>query len=526
MALVRNPITGELEDDGLPESNPVTGETVEAPIEAAPLLPVDQSAQGAAGGAALGTPDNPMVATIAPHPRPPVEIVNQRQTPLPSADEKEAKAELDVANTLVQHATKNEGATAQEEAKINQQLADKKVELVDQQGVRDWEADQEDEREDEAYKTHVRTLTEDRARKQIAAGRARADYFKGNFVGDIVAALVQSVAAGLHAMQGKDGLSPAERIFEQKYQDHEKALLAEYEASKAAAQDFKNDRPRWDAEKAARRAKAARDALHDVNMAVAVADRSLAKLGPDKVANAQEMKQALEARANAKFDLELSKGLREIRKYEKTDRPMGDGSGDGLALSPKPPTEAEAKAGSYAQTILGAVEAVKGKPLENDTIRQMKLNIRVGEKPGGFLHEWAKATKLSPVPNGLLSGITDPDQKEIARQWFQMSEVRMRHRSGGAIKSEEMGADMDRSLPNEGDGPDQQERLRRESLDFAAGILPPKTRFIKEHEKIKAMESEPASQVKPKKPNWPEGERRVFEGNTYQMKAGKPVLVK
>jgi hypothetical protein len=46
-----------------------------------------------------------------------------------------------------------------------------------------------------------------------------------------------------------------------------------------------------------------------------------------------------------------------------------------------------------------------------------------------------------------------------------------------------MGSDFDRKMPTEGDGPEQQERLRLESFDFGKRILPQKTAAKDLHER-------------------------------------------
>lgn len=527
MALVTNPLTGELEEDGLPEDPGL------AALDASPLPAMDQPAQGpAGGGTVLGTPDNPMVATIAPRPKPPVEIVSQTQTTLPSAAEKEAAAELNVANELVSQAAKNEAGTLQEEAKVQTGLADKKVELLEDQKTRNWELDQEEKREEEAAKTHARSLAEDRARKQIAAGRARADYFKGNFVGEIVAALVQSVAAGLHAVAGKDGLSPAERIFEKKYQDHEKALIAEYESSKQAEDHFRSDRPRWEAERAARRAKAAQDALHDVNMAIAVADRSLAKLGPDKVANAAAMKEALRRQADAKFEMEFSKGLREIRKYEKTSRPMGDGTGTQAGEPPwsaKPMGREEKQAYGYGKTIIDSMERSGHIPLARDTIKKFQSNMRQLQKePSGIVTNWLRQMDVHPMPDDFFTGITDPKQRQAMRDWANAANAQIRQESGAAIPTFEQLNNAYRNIPTTDSPPQEQKRLRDDMLGVGLSVLPRKLEAKPIYDKAVATQQKFAEGKSAPKPERKKGDRArdPRDGSIHEWNGTKWVKVK
>lgn len=509
MALVPNPLTGELEENGLPEDPLATQ------LDASPLPAMDQPAQGpVGGGTALGTPENPMVATIAPQPKPPLEIVSETRTVTPSKAETEAAAELDVANTLVSQAAKSDTATAQEEAKINEQLAGRKVELLEEQKVRNWELEQEEKREQEAIKTRARTLAEDRAKKQIAAGRARADYFKGNFVGEIVAALVQSVAAGLHAMTGKEGPSPAERIFEKKYQDHEKALLAEYEASKQAEDHFRNDRPRWEAERAARRTKAAQDALHDVNIALAVADRSLARRGPDKVANAAAMKEALRRQADAKFDLEVSKGLRTISDYQKTSRPMGDGTGEG---------------GSDPTGGLNPVlHPYTGKVIAQLPKERMVEGRQARDAQGALngLRTWNTKFKDFLQKNGPVMSKYSPEARNQLKTFAtEGAGLLTIANQTGVLNQGEYDRYIEQMTPQGILGLFSSQNAVDRGLDEIV-----KGAERKQVGKVKAlvpgMDIKDPNEKAVTKPDWPEGERRKVAGKIYQMKNGKPVLVK
>jgi hypothetical protein len=408
--MVQDPITGEWVDDGIPESNPITGTPR---VDPAMPSPVDASN----GGGPLGTDANPMVATIARQPKPPIEIVQSGQKVTPSKAENEATARLGVANSLVQQATNNETGVLQEEAqKVTIPLADQKLAALQKEQAKLKELDERDEREAAEVKAHAKALAEDKAKKQIAAGRARADYFKGNFVGNIVAALVQSVAAGLHARAGKDGLSPAERIFEQAYQTHEKALLAEFESSKDAQTMFEKDRARWEAEKAARRVKAAQDAVHDVNIAIAVSDRAMAGMAPDKIAAAQQQKQALQMKSDAQYDQKVTEGLRSINKYEKTLRPGEGGAAAGGRL-----TEAQANLAGSLQDMAEAMKNFEGVKISESSLK--KIQDQGDELTAAQVKPGDSAFK--PLQNKVLRGLGlsarnkfegVPDKEQIAYQ--------------------------------------------------------------------------------------------------------------
>ena len=322
MAMKLNPITGEMEDDGIPEA-PGAGALVDPsqPAEIAPMP--DQAMQGPG---ALGTPDNPMVATIAASPKPPLEIVSKTKTPTESAREKSAVTQNVVAEGAVLNAMEAQGDIDQADAAVKEQLAVDKIEALKADKIRRAEAQAEIDRRIQQRSLREKELVTKRANAQIAAGRARPDFYKGNLTGALISAIVKSVAAGLHAMDGKSGMSPAERVFEEAYANHEKALIAEYEATKQAKDDFDNDRPTFDANINAIRVQVANELDHDIKLALAGADRALAKLEPAKRQQALELKMSVERRADARAELERTKGLRGLSEYESTRRPMGDGS--------------------------------------------------------------------------------------------------------------------------------------------------------------------------------------------------------
>jgi hypothetical protein len=331
MAMKLNPITGEMENDGIPEA-PVSGvDSNPIPDLTAPVP--DQAMQGP-GGTPLGTPDNPMVATIAPTPRPPVEIEVSSKRVTESPAERAAVTQSAVADGAVLNAIEQQGGVEQQEIGVKQQLDAEKIRLLQDHKKKQADAEAEAEKLLQERAAKEKMLVDNRAAKQIQAGRAHADFVQKNLVGAIIGALVSSVAAGLHAMNGKSGLSPAERIMETAYANHEKALIAEYQASKQAKEDFDENRPLFDAKIKAIKVRAANELEHDMKIALANADKTLSKLAPEKAAAAQAMKMALEKRTIAKTEQERVKGLRGVDDYKKTLRPMGDGTTTTAQLNP------------------------------------------------------------------------------------------------------------------------------------------------------------------------------------------------
>jgi hypothetical protein len=175
--------------------------------------------------------------------------------------------------------------------------------------------------------------------------------------------------------------------------------------------------------------------------------------------------------AMEKTRLAQSAQLDHLAGYDPTAKIVEKPAAESGALSNKPLTESEAKARTYSQAIAMGAQNVKGKALTPETISRIRVNLRTGEKPGTFVGEWLRAKGISPVPNSMLAGL-DGDQKELARNWLNISNARSRYESGSAIGSPEYLSDFDRRLPSEGDGPEQQARLLQESLKLGKTTVP------------------------------------------------------
>jgi hypothetical protein len=362
MAMKLNPITGEMEDDGIPaqesalDSNPVPDLTA----------PVPDQSMVESGGAPLGSEANPM--NIAPRPKPPVEIEHGSTRVTETPAEKAAVVQDTIAQGEVLNAMERQGVVEQDEIGVKQQLDAEKVRLLNEHKKRVAEGEKEKERLIQERALKEKALVDDRATKQIQAGRAHADFVQKNFVGAIIGALVSSVAAGLHAMNGKGGLSPAERIMESAYANHEKALIAEYQASKQAKDDFDNDRPRFDANIAGIKVRVANEFEHDLKLALANADKMLSKLAPEKAAAAQAMKMALEKRGFAKSEFERTKGLRDRHNSKETLHPQGDGTSASVGKL----TEGQANLAGALQDMSYAMEKFEGVEISQDSLDKIQ----------------------------------------------------------------------------------------------------------------------------------------------------------
>lgn len=451
MAMVFNPVTGQMEDDGLGESAVgAPPSMVDPSLPPEPVIQPVANFAGEGGGAPLGSEGNPMTAVIAPRPKPPVEIVTKGSAPVVTAAEKQAVTQNADAEQRVAKSIEAEGElNAQSATEIDQPLADAKLKALTDQKANLARIKEEEERELQNRSARERQLAENTAKANIAAGRARADFFKGSFVGEIVAALVQSVAAGFHAQAGKSGMSPAERIFENAYNNHEKALLAEYENSKQAQEDFKNDRARYDAKIAAKKVEAANNAQADLQLALANADKAIAKLAPEKAAIATQQKLALEERGNARAELERAKGLRGVTGWEKTQHPLGSGAADPNGGKP---TEGTRNAAGQGNLILESVQdALKAPAISKEGLAKLNQNRgrkRMAEK-APLLD--AMGVPLTP-PEGDTQGLSDGDKQAIASSSV-LTDTITYLTSGAAVTPEEAARKLDQTRITESDSP-------------------------------------------------------------------------
>jgi hypothetical protein len=162
--------------------------------------------------------------------------------------------------------------------------------------------------------------------------------------------------------------------------------------------------------------KAAQDAVHDVNIAIAVSDRAMAGMAPDKIAAAQQQKQALQMKSDAQYDQKVTEGLRSINKYEKTLRPGEGGAAAGGRL-----TEAQANLAGSLQDMAEAMKNFEGVKISESSLK--KIQDQGDELTAAQVKPGDSAFK--PLQNKVLRGLGlsarnkfegVPDKEQIAYQ--------------------------------------------------------------------------------------------------------------
>jgi hypothetical protein len=398
MALVYNQITKQYEDDGtgLDASAPVGGT---APVVNAPIA----SNTTAVGDGGAGVTVN----NITP-PAPSWKNSQGGQRPTKAPGEDAAEAAIDAAGTKVLGAM---DAVKGVEAEIATAEAAKPG--IEASHLEQEKKRKEAEEADFQAKLNVRDAEEKAgvdkaAQSKIAAGQARVNYWKGNAVGEFIAAIVRSVAAGQMAREGKDGVSPAERIINDKMAAYEQSLVAKAEAD-AEMRDLKiKDRPRWEAAMAHIRKVAAEHNEIGLKIALANADKQIKLLEPRKRAAAEDLKKAVEERQMAEAEFKRKEGLRGVSRWEKEQsEKVVMSSQDGGK-----PTEGTRKSAAQGGVIQGALkDALTGPVMSKDGLKKMARNkafARWGEKAPP-LDAWIGLTPES----GDMTGLSESDRMAL-----------------------------------------------------------------------------------------------------------------
>lgn len=324
MAMVFNKITKSWEDDG-------TGEGVAPAVPGVPAVPPP------AGPAAIAPPpsmaggggsgESTLNVTVAQPPRPGWETKQGSRTVVESPQEQSAVTNLALKGGALATAKEAETDVGVREDEINAGLAGKERQLSQDEQARLQQEEAQYQRDLQARGAQERELIEKAARSKIKAGRAKLDMWEGNTLGGFISAIVRSVAAAEHARQGKDGLSPAERILIENANNFEAALVAKAEADKEMRDLYIADRPRWQAAMDYVRKFAADTNARNIKIAGLAAKEAIAKLAPEKRQGAAATAQAAEEKADAENEVKRTQGLRKVSDWEKTEREKETGPG-------------------------------------------------------------------------------------------------------------------------------------------------------------------------------------------------------
>jgi hypothetical protein len=161
---------------------------------------------------------------------------------------------------------------------------------------------------------------DDFVKKGIAKGRARADFWKGNAGGEILAAFLRGIDRAASSFRGETGPTGVDRIIEAKIDAHERALVAEWEASKEAHQLKAADRAAYEVELEKRKIHAGNQSAAELKLIAARRDKAIAALGPERAKAATDLANATDAAAEARLDQRIGQSYDKIGKIEETRR--------------------------------------------------------------------------------------------------------------------------------------------------------------------------------------------------------------
>ncbi len=301
MALKRDPKTGLMVDDGLPD-----------PEEAAAPAPVMQ--------------------TMFP-PKPAFEQTVSTEQRTPSAQSQAAAVNVAVASGAKANAQEALGHVEGAEAGVRADAAGNEVTELERAKIEAERFETERVQFKEEAQAAAKERIEKIAKDKITAGRARADEWKGNAGGEMLAAFLRGIDRAASSFRGETGPTGVDRIFEAKTDAHEKALVAEWEASKEAHELKSSDVAAYEVELEKRRLNAHMGSAAELKVYAARRDKAIAALGPERAKALGDMAKANDAAAEARLDQHIGQSLDKITKLEQTKREGGTAT----APSPGPP---------------------------------------------------------------------------------------------------------------------------------------------------------------------------------------------
>jgi hypothetical protein len=284
MGMKLNPATGQMEDDGIPDPAGV--------LPVAPIFP----------------------------PKAAHEVTVTSEQRAPSAQSLTAAKDVALTTGAKLSAQEAVGQVEVAEAGIrNQAAGDEVTELERAKGEA---ARQEAERAQfrEQSRATLKQEIEEDAKKKIAAGRGRADFWKGNATGEVLAAFLRGIDRAASSFRGETGPTGVDRIIEAKIDAHEKALVAEWEASKEAHEKKAADRATYEIDLEKLKIFAAQQSGSELKLYAARRDKAIAALGPERAKAFSEMARATDAAAEARLDQRMAQSLDKIQKFEETRR--------------------------------------------------------------------------------------------------------------------------------------------------------------------------------------------------------------
>jgi hypothetical protein len=307
MAWKRDPATGQMVDDGQPA----------APGAVPPAAP------------ATGVPAIP--ALFPPKPEHERTVTSEQRSEGELTQSANARAA--VAEGAVLNANEATADLERQEAAVREKAADDKATLIEAQRKREADAEADRVRLVAEHKAADDQEIEQVRKAKVAAGAARADYWKGNASGEVLAAVLRGIDRAASSFRGETGPTGVDRILEAKIADHERKLVGEWEASKEA-QDLKRaDRAAFEREHDRRRIQAANQSMLELQLLDVRADKALAALGPQRSATARQEKDAAFKMARAALEQQRAAGYDNVTKVTETNRSPTGASGSNKPLS-------------------------------------------------------------------------------------------------------------------------------------------------------------------------------------------------
>ncbi len=253
------------------------------------------------------------------------------------------------------------------------------------------------------------------AKSKIAAGRGRADFWKGNATGEVLAAFLRGIDRAASSFRGETGPTGVDRIIEAKIDAHEKALISEWEASKEAHESRKADRAAYEIDLEKRKIHAGVQSAAELKTYAARRDKAIAALGPERAKAFAALAAASDAAAEARIDQRIAQSFDRITKIEETNRTPTGGAGGGGGL-----TAGQGELAGALTSITTELAKFKDAKVSQEALKTWQNNqtaMAGAEKTAGQGMIGAtlvnKLRDFKALPREEFAGIGDADKKAI-----------------------------------------------------------------------------------------------------------------
>jgi hypothetical protein len=276
MALRLNPVTGLMEEDGLPEDpNQV------API-APPVTEFNQVAPGTGAGGGAAPPINVQVGS----PDRPIREIEYR-TPSPGAVT--AEADLATAQGAADTAVDGLGTVEDQEARVRKDYADR---LATEKDRALDEARTAETARQKIFADHQAAddaQIEQETKARIESDSPEKSFWEGRPVAEIFTKVLQAIGGVTHHLSSAGGPSPVNEAVGRLIGMHERRLVGRWQATKEANALRRQKRTAYEAELERQRIAAANQSLLSINVLEEQLNAAIAGLSPEKQAAARQV---------------------------------------------------------------------------------------------------------------------------------------------------------------------------------------------------------------------------------------------